>query len=111
MEHNLTIVARKAERKHCRVFCTLRYFNQEVHARILNLSMTGVALEIRVPLHAGSGSRVQIIADDLGTLHGVIRWSRNGRLGVHFDPNSNARAQVASYFRFFHKEVKPVLSR
>nr|WP_245305176.1 PilZ domain-containing protein [Rhizobium leguminosarum] len=108
---NLNIVTRKTERKNCRLFCQVRYLNEEVDARILNLSETGMALEIQSLLHAASGSRVQVVADDLGTLYGTVRWSYKGRLGIHFDPNSNSRAQVVSYFRFFHKEVKPVLSR
>ena len=111
MQRNLNIIARKAERRSCRVFGKVRYLTKEVEARILDMSVTGVAVEIRSLIHAAAGSRVQVIAEDLGTLHGIIRWSHNGRLGIQFDPNSNARAQVASYFRFFHKEVKPVLSR
>ncbi|MDM9629492.1 PilZ domain-containing protein [Rhizobium sp. S152] len=108
---NLNIVTRKAERKSCRVFGKVRYLNMEVDARIIDMSVSGMAVEIRSPIHAASGSRVQILADDLGTLHGIIRWTHNGRLGIQFDPNSNARAQVSSYFRFFHKEVRPVLAR
>nr|WP_245312312.1 PilZ domain-containing protein [Rhizobium sp. R693] len=111
MQRNLNIITRKAERRSCRIFGKVRYLTKEVDARILDMSITGMAVEIRAPIHAASGSRVQILADDLGTLQGIIRWSHNGRLGIQFDPNSNARAQVASYFRFFHKEVKPVLTR
>lgn len=111
MIRNLNIITRKAERKRCRVFGKVRYLNQAVDARIVDLSTTGIALELRTPLHAASGSRIKIEAEDLGTLDGIIRWAHNGRLGVQFDPNSNARAQVASYFRFFHREVKPVLAR
>lgn len=108
---NLNIITRKAERQTCRVFGKVRYFNKEVDARIIDMSVGGMAVEVRSPIHAASGSRVQILADDLGTLHGIIRWSYNGRLGIQFDPNSNARAQISSYFRFFHKDAKPVLSR
>lgn len=108
---NLNIITRKADRQMCRVFGKVRYLNKEVDARIIDMSVSGMAVEIRAPIHASSGSRIQILADDLGTLHGIIRWSYNGRLGIQFDPNSNARAQVSSYFRFFHKEVRPVLSR
>jgi glutamine amidotransferase PdxT len=111
MMHNLNIITRKADRKPCRIFGKVRYLNKEVDARILDMSVTGMAVEIRAPLHAASGSRVQILTEDIGTLHGIIRWCHNGRLGIQFDPNSNARAQVASYFRFFHKEVRPTLTR
>ncbi len=111
MTRNLNIITRKSERRYCRVFGKLRYLNQIIDARIVNLSTTGIAVDLRTPVAAASGSRVRIEAEDLGSLEGIIRWSHNGRLGIHFDPNSNARAQVASYFRFFHRDVKPVLAR
>ena len=54
---------------------------------------------------------MRIETEDLGALEGIIRWMHNGRVGIQFDPNSNARAQVSSYFRFFHREIRPVLAR
>lgn len=106
---NLKLVTRRSQRKNCRLFGKVRHFGKEVNARILNLSESGIAVELQETLSAGSGSSVQIIAEDLGTLHGVVRWSHNGRLGIQFDPNTNSRAQVTSYFRFFHRESRPVL--
>ena len=111
MTRNLNIITRKSERKRCRIFGKLRYLNQVIDARIVDLSATGIAVDLRTPVAAASGSRVYIEAEDLGTLDGIIRWTHKGRIGIHFDPNSNARAKVASYFRFFHREVKPVLTR
>ena len=111
MTHNLNIITRKADRKHCRMFGKVRYLSKEVEARILNLSASGAALEVRGPIYASSGSRVRLEAEDLGALEGIIRWMHNGRVGIQFDPNSNARAQVSSYFRFFHREIRPVLVR
>lgn len=110
MTRNLKITARKADRKSCRVFGNVKYLNSQVDARILNLSPTGAALEMKAPLHAASGSKVSIEAENLGLIEGVIRWMHNGRVGIQFDVNSNARAQISSYFRFFHKEVRPVLA-
>ncbi|MBX4953937.1 PilZ domain-containing protein [Rhizobium lentis] len=110
MTRNLKITARKTERQNCRVFGTVKYLNSQVDARILNLSATGAALEMKGPFHAASGSKVRIEAENLGMLEGVIRWKHNGRVGIQFDVNSNARAQVSSYFRFFHKEIRPVLA-
>ena len=110
MTRNLKITARKAERQNCRVFGSVKYLNSQVDARILNLSVTGAALEMKGPFHAASGSKVRIEAENLGMLEGVIRWKHNGRVGIQFDVNSNARAQVSSYFRFFHKEIRPVLA-
>ena len=110
MTRNLKITARKADRKSCRVFGNVKYLNSQVDARILNLSATGAALEMKGPLQAASGSKVCIEAENLGLIEGVIRWMHNGRVGIQFDVNSNARAQISSYFRFFHKEVRPVLA-
>ncbi|SCB56965.1 PilZ domain-containing protein [Rhizobium aethiopicum] len=110
MTRNLKITARKAERQNCRVFGRVNYLNSQVNARILNLSATGAALEMQGPFHAASGSKVRLEAENLGMLEGVIRWKHNGRVGIQFDVNSNARAQVSSYFRFFHKEIRPVLA-
>lgn len=110
MTRNLKITARKADRKSCRVFGNVKFLNSQVDARILNLSATGAALEIKGPLHAASGIKVHLEAENLGLIEGVIRWMHNGRVGIQFDVNSNARAQISSYFRFFHKEVRPVLA-
>jgi len=110
MTRNLKITARKADRQNCRVFGNMKYLNSEVAVRILNLSATGAALETKGPVHAASGSKVRIEAENLGMLEGIIRWKHNGRVGIQFDINSNARAQVSSYFRFFHKEIRPVLA-
>lgn len=105
MRHNLKITARKAARMNCRVYGNIRYMNRQVDARILNLSATGAALEINAPIYAAAGSKVRIEAEDLGLLEGVVRWMHNGRVGIQFDANSNARAQIDSYFRFFHRET------
>ena len=110
MTRNLKITARKADRQNCRVFGNMKYLNSEVAVRILNLSATGAALETKGPVHAASGSKVRIEAENLGMIEGIIRWKHNGRVGIQFDMNSNARAQVSSYFRFFHKEIRPVLA-
>jgi hypothetical protein len=108
MIRNLKITTRKADRRSCRVFGKIRYLNNQVDARILDISATGAALEVKAPLYAASGSKVRIEAENLGLLEGVIRWTHNGRVGIQFDANSNARALIASYFRFFHREVPRV---
>jgi hypothetical protein len=38
-----------------------------------------------------------------------VRWLRNGRMGVEFSRTSNAAALVTAYFRFFHKDINPVM--
>jgi hypothetical protein len=108
MIRNLKTSPRKTDRKNCRVFGTVKYMNSQMDARILDLSATGAALELKGPLYAASGSKVKLEAEALGVLDGIVRWMHNGRVGIQFDVNSNARAQIASYFRFFHRDTPRV---
>lgn len=97
---------RGAERKKTRILGTVKYFNQAVEGRVTDLSPTGMALDLGGrTLHAADGSPVRIESEELGILEGTVKWRRSGRLGVQFSINSNAVAQVSSYFRFFHREV------
>ncbi|MCJ9674269.1 MULTISPECIES: PilZ domain-containing protein [unclassified Neorhizobium] len=97
---------RSAERKKTRILGTVKYFNQAVEGRVTNLSATGMALDLggRV-FHAADGSQVRVESQEFGILEGTVKWRRSGRLGVQFSINSNAVAQVSSYFRFFHKDA------
>lgn len=111
MKNNLQIKTRAAARSRCRIFGTVKYLNKQVDGRVVDLSSTGIALDLKGPLYAATGSKVRVECDDLGSLEGTVRWSHNGRVGIQFSPTSNATAQVASYFRFFHRDVRPVLAR
>jgi hypothetical protein len=111
MPNNLNITSRGAPRRNCRVFGRVKYLNKETPGRVINLSTTGIAFELAGPFHGASGSKVRIECDDLGIVEGTVRWYRDNRIGVEFSKTSNASAQVNSYFRFFHKEVVPVLRR
>lgn len=104
MTSNLGMKTRKFPRKAARIKGKIRYGLQETDIRIVNVSMDGIALELFSPIHAAAGSAVKIECGEIGYLEGVVCWARNGRVGVHFKPSSNARAQMASYFRFTHRE-------
>lgn len=108
---NLQMKTRKAPRRFTRIYGTVRYYDQIAKGRIVNLSDTGLALDLGGPFNAANGSPVRIESDSLGILEGTVKWSHRGRLGIEFNPNSNAAAQVTAYFRFFHKDVSPTLSR
>lgn len=109
---NLRMKTRTAERKKTRITGTVKYFNQTVEGRVTDLSPKGMALDLggRV-FHAADGSPVKVESEELGILEGTVKWRRSGRLGVQFNVNSNANAQVSSYFRFFHKDVPATLGR
>lgn len=109
--NNLNMKVRAAPRRKTRVAGKVTYYGQAVEGRIVDLSATGLALDLASPFKAAAGSPVKIESDDLGVLEGTVKWLHNGRLGIEFRPNSNAAAQVSSYFRFFHRDAKPVLTR
>ena len=108
---NLDMTNRAAPRTKTRIYGTVRYFSQSAQGRVVDLSATGIALELAEAFAAANGSQVKIESEELGFLEGTVRWSRGSRIGIELHLNSNALAQVSSYFRFFHKDVRPVLAR
>lgn len=106
MQKNLDITTRKAERSKTSIYGTVRYYNQAAEGRVVDLSATGMALELRGPFHAANGSRVRIESDDLGFLEGTVVWTRGSRLGIKLQLSTNSLAKISSYFRFFHEDPK-----
>lgn len=111
MTNKLDMDVRKSPRSRVRMDSKVWHLQQEAPGRVINISRTGLALELGSKLHAAAGSSVVIENDDIGLLEGVVRWNYGGRLGIMFKPNSNSLAKVAAYFRNFHQEVRPVLTR
>jgi PilZ domain len=109
MQNNLNMKVRNEVRRHTRLIGSVRYLNRETEGRVVDLSPTGIALDLAGAFLGAAGSKVRIESDNLGAIEGTVRWMRNGRIGVEFGRNSNAAAQVAAYFRFFHQEFRPVL--
>ncbi len=103
--------ARRGERQKTRIFGTVSYVNERAVGRVVDLSESGMALDLSGPFHAANGSKVSVASEEFGVLEGTVRWRRAGRLGVMFEPNSKASAQVASYFRFFHRHLKTTPAR
>jgi hypothetical protein len=110
LSKNIGMKSRSADRKKTRIFGTVKYYNQAMKGRVVDLSATGMALDLNGPFQAANGSTVKVESDELGILEGTVKWYHSGRLGVQFAVNSNALAQVSSYFRFFHKDVKPTVA-
>ena len=98
-------------RSRCRLDSSIRYMKHTATCRIINISRTGVAVEIYTAFHAAPGSTVAIENDQMGLLEGIVRWARGGRFGIQFRYNSNSIAKVDAYFRNYHQEVRPVLQR
>lgn len=107
MQPRFKMESRGSSRSHCRIDSKVRYFDQQADARVMNVSRTGIALELFGRLHAATGSKITVENEDMGLIEGIVRWCRSGRLGIHIRQNSNSHAQVVSYFRHFHKDVRP----
>jgi hypothetical protein len=99
------------DRSRVRIFVNVQVMHQSSRARVVDLSPTGMAFDLEKPIQAMPGQMVTIESEELGRLSGTVRWYSNGRLGIQYKLSTNALAQIASYFRFFHEEVKPVLRR
>src|SRR5690606_23882580 len=102
---------RGAERTKTRIYATVRYFKQTAYGRVINLSATGIALELESPIDAAANSQVSIDSVDLGHLTGTVKWNHGGRLGLKLSLSTNTLAQISSYFRFFHQDVEPTLTK
>ncbi|ANH03240.1 MULTISPECIES: PilZ domain-containing protein [Shinella] len=102
---------RANSRSRVRIFATVRVMHQSTRARVIDLSPTGMAFDVEKPIQAMAGQLVTVESEELGRLSGTVRWYSNGRLGIEYKLSTNALAQITSYFRFFHEEVRPVLRR
>ncbi|MGW9230978.1 PilZ domain-containing protein [Pseudorhizobium sp. NPDC055634] len=102
---------RGAERTKTRIYGTVTHLGKSARGKIVDLSATGIALELDGPFSAADGSRVRIESDELGFLEGTVKWCRGSRIGIQLNLNSNALAQISAYFRFFHRDVSPILTR
>jgi len=102
---------RANDRSRVRIFATVKVMHQSTRARVVDLSPTGMAFDVEKPIQALAGQMVTVESEELGRLTGTVRWYSNGRLGIQYKLSTNALAQITSYFRFFHEEVRPVLRR
>ncbi|HVK90251.1 MAG TPA: PilZ domain-containing protein [Mycoplana sp.] len=102
---------RTNDRSKVRIFANVKVMHEKSRARVVDLSPTGMALELEKPIRIMLGQIVVIESEELGQLTGTVRWYNNGRLGLQYKLSTNALAQISSYFRFFHEEVKPVIRR
>lgn len=96
---------RKNERLKCQFNGFLYFIDEVIEVRVADISQTGVCLSLKSWVSARPGSTVRIRTSELGMVEGTVRWYRSGKMGVHLTETSNTAAQVASYFRQFHKSA------
>ncbi|MDX3925632.1 MAG: PilZ domain-containing protein [Shinella sp.] len=101
--------ARGSDRSNVRIFGTAKVMHQTSRGRVVDLSETGMAIDLEKPMQVMQGQPVTFESEELGRLTGTVRWYANGRIGIQYKLTTNALAQISSYFRFFHQPVKPVM--
>lgn len=107
MNRETGILARKEKRSDVRLFGRLKYMNSEILCRVVNLSEQGIGLELSEPMEITTGIPVTFNGPELGHLNGTVSWYRKGTVGLRLKHTSSTYAQVSSYFRFFHEDMKP----
>jgi PilZ domain. len=102
---------RRAERIRCSFRGTLTFAHQKVDIRVIDISRLGLALELFSWIEAKPGAKVVIKTQELGFVEGTVRWYRAGKMGLQVEESSNTAAQIAAYFKHFHKPVPTTPTR
>ncbi len=107
MKQDTGIKARKETRSDVRLFGRLKYMNAEILCRVVDLSEHGIRLQLSEPRELTPGIPVSFNGPELGHLNGTVSWYRGGTVGLRLKHTTSTYAQVSSYFRFFHEDMKP----
>lgn len=94
---------RRAERIRCNFRSIVYYVDEVVDASVLDISKTGLCLNMRGWISAKPGATIRIRCNELGLIEGTIRWYRAGKIGIRLAESSNTQAQVASFFKHYYK--------
>lgn len=95
--------SRRAQRKRSNVAVDIQFQGRSIPGRIFDLSTSGMQVVAERILIPPKGAAIVIKAKEIGVIEGVVRWSRDGRIGIQFDGNTASVAQMKAYFRFFHQ--------
>lgn len=95
---------RSAIRKRSALPVIIRYLGTETPGRIHDISLTGAAIDLLGHFLGVEGSAIRVECMEFCFLEGHVRWQRNGRIGIEFEPSTNAVAKVKAYFKFYHKD-------
>ena len=106
MPQTPTINARRAKRQDAKFLCSIMATGHLASGRVINLSDTGLCILLSERFAAPPGTKAIVQSPELGRIEATVRWVRDGKVGVEFSLNTNALAQVSSYFRFFDKNDK-----
>ncbi|WP_246318765.1 PilZ domain-containing protein [Peteryoungia desertarenae] len=103
--------ARQDQRIRCRIKGILTFLGRTLEIRIIDVSRSGMALELHGWIEAKRGSRVTLKSVEFGCMEATVRWYRAGKMGIEFEHSSNTAAQVSAYFKNFHRtSIQPLRS-
>ena len=95
---------RRALRRQTRAEVTVIHMGTQTAGMLRDLSPSGAAIDLMGNFHGIVGSQVKVKCDGFCTVEAQVRWLRERRIGVEFDPSSNTAAKVHAYFKFYHRE-------
>ncbi|MFN3636471.1 MAG: PilZ domain-containing protein [Rhizobium rhizophilum] len=100
---NLNPDGRRTQRMRCHIRGTLEFLGKRLDVRILDISRTGMALQLEGWIEAKRGATVIVRCAELGHIESTVRWYRAGKMGLEFEQTTNTVAQITAYFRNFHR--------
>ena len=95
---------RKSVRKRSSLEVMVRVFGMMVPGRLYDISLNGAAIDLGQPFPGATGSAIRLESTAFVFVDGKVRWHRDSRIGIEFDPSSNAVAKIHSYFKYSHKD-------
>ncbi|ATG38129.1 PilZ domain protein (plasmid) [Phaeobacter piscinae] len=80
--------------------CTLNFSREEHPAKIVNISYSGLGIELLVEGPVLDSRDVQsVTVEGIGTLHARVLWKRGAKLGLKFASKRNARPALDAFFK------------
>ena len=104
-----SIDGRKTDRVRCRIRGTIRFMLQKLDIIVLDISRTGMALQLQGWLDAKPGCVIEVETREFGMIQATVRWYRAGKMGIKIEETTNTVAQINAYFKNHHKDCHFIL--
>ena len=88
---------RREYRQRCKLTAEVRYRDKTFIGKVVDISRSGVRIEINPYCDLDKEVRVDVYSLELGLLQGTTRWRSAEHVGIALARSSNTSAKVASY--------------
>jgi hypothetical protein len=92
---------RRAPRHGCRFQAQIRFAGKNFEGQIVDLSATGMRLNVDKRVSVAAGLKVEVVSEELGAVTGFVRWQRPGSFGVGLELSSNTRAKLQAAWKYY----------